>query len=96
MSMILDITSVLGKMGCKSSDKPRQKQKLKHRKGLWSPEEDQRLRNHVLKHGHGCWSSVPINAGKFSSTHHSPISCIANQHAILLLHFNLSKKQILS
>uniref|UniRef100_A0A2N9GT63 Uncharacterized protein n=1 Tax=Fagus sylvatica TaxID=28930 RepID=A0A2N9GT63_FAGSY len=45
-------------MGCKSSEKP----KPKHRKGLWSPEEDQRLRNYVLKHGHGCWSSVPINA----------------------------------
>ncbi|KAF2315642.1 hypothetical protein GH714_040161 [Hevea brasiliensis] len=48
-------------MGCRSSDKP--KPKPKHRKGLWSPEEDQRLRNYVLKHGHGCWSSVPINAG---------------------------------
>ncbi|XP_015580996.1 transcription factor LAF1 isoform X2 [Ricinus communis] len=46
-------------MGCKFSDKP----KPKHRKGLWSPEEDQKLRNYVLKHGHGCWSSVPINAG---------------------------------
>ncbi|KAJ0099155.1 hypothetical protein Patl1_20110 [Pistacia atlantica] len=46
-------------MGFKSSDKP----KLKHKKGLWSPEEDQRLRNYVLKHGHACWSSVPVNAG---------------------------------
>ncbi|XVF53615.1 hypothetical protein PTKIN_Ptkin05aG0112700 [Pterospermum kingtungense] len=46
-------------MGCKSSDKP----KAKHRKGLWSPEEDLKLKNYVLKHGHGCWSSVPINAG---------------------------------
>ncbi|XVE64212.1 hypothetical protein DITRI_Ditri07aG0083500 [Diplodiscus trichospermus] len=46
-------------MGCKSSHKP----KAKHRKGLWSPEEDLKLRNYVLKHGHGCWSSVPINAG---------------------------------
>ncbi|KAL6127731.1 hypothetical protein ACLB2K_071094 [Fragaria x ananassa] len=48
-------------MGCKSSDSP--KPKPKHRKGLWSPEEDQRLRNYIIKHGHGCWSSVPINAG---------------------------------
>ncbi|XP_022774162.1 transcription factor LAF1-like [Durio zibethinus] len=46
-------------MGCKSADKP----KAKHRKGLWSPEEDLKLRNYVLQHGHGCWSSVPINAG---------------------------------
>ncbi|KAF9672015.1 hypothetical protein SADUNF_Sadunf12G0110300 [Salix dunnii] len=64
MSPIFDSTIVLGKMGCKSSDKPQQKQKLKHRKGLWSPEEDQRLRNHVFNHGHGCWSSVPINAAE--------------------------------
>ncbi|XP_044505310.1 transcription factor LAF1-like [Mangifera indica] len=46
-------------MGTKSSDKP----KLKHKKGFWSPDEDQRLRNYVLKHGHACWSSVPVNAG---------------------------------
>ncbi|XP_022958523.1 transcription factor LAF1-like [Cucurbita moschata] len=35
----------------------------KHRKGLWSPEEDQRLRNFILNHGHACWSSVPLKAG---------------------------------
>ncbi|KAF8008561.1 hypothetical protein BT93_K2280 [Corymbia citriodora subsp. variegata] len=46
-------------MALKSSERP----KPKHRKGLWSPEEDQRLENYVLKHGHGCWSSVPINTG---------------------------------
>ncbi|KAL4361877.1 hypothetical protein GQ457_04G038650 [Hibiscus cannabinus] len=46
-------------MGSKSSEKPR----IKHRKGLWSPEEDLKLRNHVLKHGHGCWTTVAINAG---------------------------------
>ncbi|KAE9464878.1 hypothetical protein C3L33_03208, partial [Rhododendron williamsianum] len=42
-------------------EKPKQ---LKHKKGLWSPDEDQRLRNYILKHGHGCWTSVPLNAGK--------------------------------
>ncbi|KAB2016857.1 hypothetical protein ES319_D08G121500v1 [Gossypium barbadense] len=46
-------------MGCKPCEKP----KAKHRKGLWSPEEDLKLKNYVLKHGHFCWSSVPINAG---------------------------------
>ncbi|GAV79159.1 Myb_DNA-binding domain-containing protein, partial [Cephalotus follicularis] len=37
------------------------KQKL--RKGLWSPEEDEKLLNYINKHGHGCWSSVPKLAG---------------------------------
>ncbi|KAL4354590.1 hypothetical protein GQ457_06G038750 [Hibiscus cannabinus] len=46
-------------MGSKSCEKPR----IKHRKGLWSPEEDLKLRNYVLKHGHGCWTTVAINAG---------------------------------
>ncbi|CAA2981584.1 transcription factor LAF1-like [Olea europaea var. sylvestris] len=46
-------------MECKLFDKP----KNKHKKGLWSPDEDQKLRNYILKHGYGCWSSVPINTG---------------------------------
>ncbi|KAL2513915.1 myb domain protein 61 [Forsythia ovata] len=37
------------------------KQKL--RKGLWSPEEDEKLVHHITKYGHGCWSSVPKLAG---------------------------------
>ncbi|KAG2320086.1 hypothetical protein Bca4012_053631 [Brassica carinata] len=37
--------------------------KLKLRKGLWSPEEDEKLLNHITNHGHGCWSSVPKLAG---------------------------------
>ncbi|KAL7119827.1 hypothetical protein ACP275_02G085700 [Erythranthe tilingii] len=37
------------------------KQKL--RKGLWSPEEDEKLIQHITKYGHGCWSSVPKLAG---------------------------------
>ncbi|KAL0552372.1 hypothetical protein IC582_011481 [Cucumis melo] len=37
------------------------KQKL--RKGLWSPEEDEKLLNYITIHGHGCWSSVPKLAG---------------------------------
>ncbi|KZV48161.1 hypothetical protein F511_27724 [Dorcoceras hygrometricum] len=37
------------------------KQKL--RKGLWSPEEDEKLVKHITKYGHGCWSSVPKLAG---------------------------------
>ncbi|KAL8205946.1 hypothetical protein R6Q57_009497 [Mikania cordata] len=37
------------------------KQKL--RKGLWSPEEDEKLIRHISNFGHGCWSSVPKLAG---------------------------------
>ncbi|CAH8256645.1 unnamed protein product [Arabidopsis lyrata] len=33
------------------------------RKGLWSPEEDEKLLNYITKNGHGCWSSVPKLAG---------------------------------
>ncbi|CAD5193781.1 unnamed protein product [Musa acuminata subsp. malaccensis] len=46
-------------MGCKACEKP----KVSYKKGLWSPDEDQRLRDFILKHGHGCWSSVPARAG---------------------------------
>nr|XP_043617859.1 transcription factor LAF1-like [Erigeron canadensis] len=47
-------------MRCKlASEKPKMKQK----KGLWSPDEDQKLRDYVMNYGHGCWSVVPINAG---------------------------------
>ncbi|CAK9228557.1 unnamed protein product [Sphagnum troendelagicum] len=37
------------------------KQKLK--KGLWSPEEDEKLVRYITKCGHGCWSAVPKQAG---------------------------------
>ncbi|XP_010037524.2 myb-related protein Hv33 [Eucalyptus grandis] len=35
----------------------------KLRKGLWSPEEDEKLFNYISRHGLGCWSSVPKLAG---------------------------------
>ncbi|KAL8217350.1 hypothetical protein R6Q57_020723 [Mikania cordata] len=37
------------------------KQKVK--RGLWSPEEDEKLITYITSHGHGCWSSVPKLAG---------------------------------
>ncbi|XP_059302787.1 transcription factor MYB86-like [Lycium ferocissimum] len=37
------------------------KQKVK--RGLWSPEEDEKLIRHITTHGHGCWSSVPKLTG---------------------------------
>ncbi|XP_009599646.1 transcription factor LAF1-like [Nicotiana tomentosiformis] len=47
-------------MGCKQLvEKPKQK----HKRGLWSPDEDQKLKDYILTYGHGCWSSVAISAG---------------------------------
>ncbi|KAK4359377.1 hypothetical protein RND71_021606 [Anisodus tanguticus] len=46
-------------MGCKRAEKPKQK----HKKGLWSPDKDDKLKHCIIKHGHVCWSSVPINTG---------------------------------
>ena len=43
------------------------KQKLK--KGLWSPEEDEKLVRYITKHGHGCWSAVPKEAGELYPTY---------------------------
>ncbi|CAA6655631.1 unnamed protein product [Spirodela intermedia] len=50
-------------MGCRACDQP----KIKYRKGLWSPEEDQKLRDYVLNHGHDCWSAVAIKAAEWKS-----------------------------
>ncbi|RWW34558.1 hypothetical protein GW17_00000675 [Ensete ventricosum] len=38
--------------------------KQKIRKGLWSPEEDEKLYDHIIRCGIGCWSSVPKLAGR--------------------------------
>ncbi|KAG6528480.1 transcription factor MYB83-like [Zingiber officinale] len=35
----------------------------KLRKGLWSPEEDEKLTNYMMRNGQGCWSDVARNAG---------------------------------
>ncbi|KAK9131226.1 hypothetical protein Sjap_011713 [Stephania japonica] len=37
--------------------------KQKVRRGLWSPEEDEKLISYITTYGHGCWSSVPRLAG---------------------------------
>ncbi|KAI3445024.1 hypothetical protein Pfo_001689 [Paulownia fortunei] len=37
--------------------------KAKLRKGLWSPEEDEKLMNYMLSNGQGCWSDIARNAG---------------------------------
>ncbi|KAI4334579.1 hypothetical protein L6164_019252 [Bauhinia variegata] len=42
---------------------PSVKNNSKLRKGLWSPEEDDKLMNYMLNNGQGCWSDVARNAG---------------------------------
>ncbi|KAG6486548.1 transcription factor MYB86-like [Zingiber officinale] len=37
--------------------------KHKVKRGLWSPEEDEKLFNYITVHGHACWSTVPREAG---------------------------------
>lgn len=37
--------------------------KPKLRKGLWSPDEDERLIRYMLTNGQGCWSDIARNAG---------------------------------
>ncbi|CAL5429919.1 unnamed protein product [Camellia sinensis] len=35
----------------------------KVKRGLWSPEEDEKLIRYITSHGYGCWSEVPEKAG---------------------------------
>ncbi|KAL8542294.1 hypothetical protein ACS0TY_003236 [Phlomoides rotata] len=37
--------------------------KVKLRKGLWSPEEDEKLMNYMVVNGQGCWTDIARNAG---------------------------------
>ncbi|WOL07191.1 transcription factor LAF1-like [Canna indica] len=47
-------------MGCRTCEiKP----KVICRKGLWSPEEDEKLRDYIHRNGHGSWSYIPAKAG---------------------------------
>ncbi|XP_044367109.1 transcription repressor MYB4-like [Triticum aestivum] len=43
--------------------KPLRGPRKRARRGLWSPEEDAKLRNYIAKYGHGCWSYLPRLAG---------------------------------
>ncbi|CAA2973216.1 transcription factor MYB83-like [Olea europaea subsp. europaea] len=47
--------------------------KAKLRKGLWSPEEDEKLMNYMLTNGQGCWSDIARNAGLQSDSISEPM-----------------------
>jgi hypothetical protein len=51
--------------------------KLKLKRGLWSPEEDEKLARYVTEHGHGCWSAVPKLAGMSSTAPPTGTSMLA-------------------
>jgi hypothetical protein len=74
-------------MGCRSCEKT----KMNYRKGLWSPEEDQRLRDYILKHGLGCWSAVPAKAGEliFGLFMHATCTFVSPRLACTLLHAHM-------
>ncbi|KAG9138219.1 hypothetical protein Leryth_001446 [Lithospermum erythrorhizon] len=44
-------------------DQTLMREKPKLRKGLWSPEEDEKLMKYMLTNGQGCWSDIARNAG---------------------------------
>lgn len=35
------------------------------KKGPWTPEEDQKLVEHIQQHGHGSWRALPKLAGLY-------------------------------
>ncbi|KAK4253717.1 hypothetical protein QN277_010357 [Acacia crassicarpa] len=49
------------KMNMKNNNSNNNKSKM--RKGLWSPEEDEKLMRFMLTNGQGCWSDIARNAG---------------------------------
>jgi hypothetical protein len=66
------------------------KQKVK--RGLWSPEEDEKLLRYITANGHSCWSAVPKNAGTSSLNLDYPATSIhlsrsrrSDESTILLL-----------
>ncbi|XP_057730965.1 transcription factor MYB83-like [Arachis stenosperma] len=44
-------------------EEKKNKSKNKLRKGLWSPEEDEKLMRYMMNNGQGCWGEVARNAG---------------------------------
>lgn len=46
------------------SDQLEKEDKKMMRKGLWSPDEDERLYSHITHYGVGTWSSVAELAGR--------------------------------
>jgi hypothetical protein len=66
-------------------------------KGLWSPEEDEKLLRHITKYGHGCWSSIPKQAGNFVflSLKLTSLSALFRRNGeILMVHLHMMNWQV--
>lgn len=61
------------------------KQKVK--RGLWSPEEDEKLINYINSYGHGCWSSVPKHAGIYK---HLFLELSTSKESLAVFRFNFN------
>ncbi|XP_042380968.1 transcription factor LAF1-like isoform X1 [Zingiber officinale] len=68
-------------MGCRACEKP----KVNYKKGLWSPDEDQRLRDYVLSHGLSCWSAIPAKAGDDLASSCCPSICYSFARCLCLV-----------
>ncbi|KAI5398051.1 hypothetical protein KIW84_063741 [Lathyrus oleraceus] len=68
------------------------KQKL--RKGLWSPEEDEKLLRHITKYGHGCWSSLPKQA-ELEDSIRSSIATKIKLETLMKVMMEEEKKEVL-
>jgi hypothetical protein len=63
----------------------------KVKRGLWSPEEDEKLITYITTHGYGCWSEVPDKAG---TSYPFSFSFIKNNSYILFLLLIMTIKYI--
>ena len=70
----------------------------KVKRGLWSPEEDEKLIRYINTHGYGCWSEVPEKAGHFfflsfhfslshTHTHTHTHTTISQRHAPIYIDY---------
>ncbi|KAH0715356.1 hypothetical protein KY284_008261 [Solanum tuberosum] len=58
-----EFSSSSSSSSAKNSNNNNNNTNVKLRKGLWSPEEDEKLMHYMLTNGQGCWSDVARNAG---------------------------------
>lgn len=58
------------------------------RRGAWTPEEDQALVDHITKHGHGSWRTLPKHAGPCNFFYLLFSYCISSNYFISAFFFS--------